>query len=262
MLIAILLVVFAITLIAGFFSGDLISILIVGGIALVFYKIYRADKARKNVNTDTIRSDYDKSKKNYEEKLSRISLPENVYQVYVNDPGTVSGLLTGVWHYCWSEIGQIHLFPFVPNELNFRLYIERDSWKLVSIPIDSINVYTLFGEFYRESKISGGGSDKGKAIAGAIMFGEVGAIVGGSPKEIKTETIEHDTRFTQLSIGYNNQTAILNFDKGAYWAFQRMMPEKDAAVINEVRHKLLVEQQMNEQRAKEIKVPNSYRVES
>lgn len=62
---------------------------------------------------------------------------------------------------------------------------------------DNLIAFTQIGEYSSNSIVSGGGVSLGGAAVGAVLFGPVGAVVGGR-KKVKTQVQATDTRKTVI----------------------------------------------------------------
>lgn len=99
--------------------------------------------------------------------------------------------------------------------------------------MDEIEYFTVEGEFYHETKISGGGGgglSVTGAIAGGILWGPIGAVIGSLDNKIeanKSETIIHDTRKTILHIVKGFSRGIISLDYSDYNTLKYLIPEKD-----------------------------------
>jgi len=128
----------------------------------------------------------------------------------------------------------------------------------IQIPISKIEHFYITGEYFRESKISGGGgggSSLGGAIIGGAIAGGAGAVIGSRKKvsEIKSELVTHDTRETILSYFSNNgsrETIVLHH--ADYQVLEDLIPEKNYAVVTEARRQLLVQKSIMNTGAKAI----------
>jgi hypothetical protein len=96
----------------------------------------------------------------------------------------------------------------------------------VEIPISKIAYYTRIGDFYTVTK--GGGSSITGAVAGGVIAGGAGAVVG-SRKSVDTKEI--DKRITVLKvIDYNGEEKIIKFSSESYDIFFGLIPDKEKSV--------------------------------
>ncbi len=121
-----------------------------------------------------------------------------------------------------------------------------------------IEYFAQIGEIYKENRISGGGgggtSIKG-AVAGQVIAGSVGAIIGSrnKNKEVKSELITHDTRETIINyFDENNMRCTLYFDTKAFQIFKDLIPEKEYAIVNAINSSQLVAEQKSNSEYKNI----------
>lgn len=144
------------------------------------------------------------------------------------------------------------LIKITPDEMIIYPKDEIQSEKdlnITKIKRDDIEFYQEEGEIYREQVISGGGSGKinvGGAIVGDILAGPAGMIIGGSRKvkDVKSETVTHDTRTIVLSYFFSKEHKIrrkLVFDKGIKQFFDDNIPEKEYSIVELNKKKKLIE---------------------
>lgn len=106
--------------------------------------------------------------------------------------------------------------------------------KLSELPLNQIECFSQHGEIFRENKITGGGgrgSSIGGAVAGEIIAGEAGAVIGSRQKvnEIKSELITHDTRETFLNYLDNDKRYPLFFNVESYQTLNDLILKKNMA---------------------------------
>jgi len=105
-------------------------------------------------------------------------------------------------HYAYIHNLAFNIFPLLKKypPLKFPQSQELiELYKCTSIPLSSIDYFTVSGEIYRENKISGGGSNIGDALIGEALGGTAGAIAGSRlGTEINSYTITHDSRMMVL----------------------------------------------------------------
>ena len=119
-------------------------------------------------------------------------------------------------------------------------------WTMISVPLDKIKHFKMVGSIGYSSDVhggggSGGGVNMGGAVAGALLFGGVGAIIGsqlGTETRIdavKTEVTEHDNRKVEFFYEDESGTTVsLILGPTAYECLMKLIPEKafDAVVTN------------------------------
>lgn len=109
---------------------------------------------------------------------------------------------------------------------------------IFAIPIDCIDYFQERGDINYSTEVRGGGGYiKGAnitgAVAGKLMFGNIGAIIGSGVgtkskiDEVYSETIEHDNRYVVLRYRQGNSTKELQFDFSCYEILVNLIPEKD-----------------------------------
>lgn len=149
-------------------------------------------------------------------------------------------LLSSRNYYVWIEKDALSLFPVFTNRAMFRTF--EDKIHVTAIPLDDISYFCRDGEIFHEQIISGGGgggsSIKG-AVIGGIIAGEAGAVIG-SRKEtqaITSRTVTHDTRCVLLKA----KTGEIKFESNSYDAIAELIPEKDYAVVEELRRRSAID---------------------
>jgi len=217
-------------------------------------------------------SSYTKEKESYERKATeenaisefrkkyraikdQLDIPETAKQIIFYKSSMKSPIkLTNKKNdvYVWIFEDNICFFPYTPASIDS---VSLDDMKITTIPVRQIEYFSTQGEVYRENRISGGGgggSSLGGAVAGGLIAGETGAIIGSRKKvnEIKSELITHDTRETFLNY-FDNGRHSLFFDIGAYQVFNDLMPEKEFSIVSAVRTSEIIKSQtsINDQKS-------------
>ncbi|MGO5064102.1 MULTISPECIES: hypothetical protein [unclassified Clostridium] len=114
--------------------------------------------------------------------------------------------------YIWKDESNIYI---VPDEFT------HDGFDKIQIPINRIIYFTRIGDCYTSTH--GGGSRLGGAVAGAVIAGETGAMIG-SRKKVETKLV--DKRITILKVLDKNEK-IIKFKSEDYDAFLKLIPEKE-----------------------------------
>lgn len=156
--------------------------------------------------------------------------------------------------YIWKFEDTIHFFPCIPETVRS---ISIADLGIKEIPISQIEYFSKQGEIFRESKISGGGgggSSIGGAVAGGLIAGEAGAIIGSRKKvnEIKSELITHDTRETFLNYFDNDERHSLFFNADAHQIFTDLMPEKEFNIVSALKSSEIIKNQINSDSKKSV----------
>lgn len=183
----------------------------------------------------------------YKSLLSKMSIPKKTE--FVTFLEGADSLVPNHPHYFWLEDNFIHIFPQKYPETYSQYDIQK--LKFVKIPLQAIEYYSAKGDFYTETKISGGGGG-GISLKGALVGGVVGATVGGKTggaagaiiagrkkvKDVQSETIIHDSRATCLYYRYENDVCVLRFGYNDYDVLYKLIPEKsyDAHVLIQAKH--------------------------
>lgn len=112
------------------------------------------------------------------------------------------------------------------------------------IPLNNIIYFQEKGDISYSTSISGGGGGSksmsiGGAIAGKLMFGDVGAIIGSRAgtgvhiNEIKSEAIEHDNRYVVLRYEKKNGSYCdLQLEHRCYGILNELIPEKEYSHVS------------------------------
>ena len=130
------------------------------------------------------------------------------------------------------------------SEQEMRTYFARNRVKGFYIPLSNIEYFSMGGQKYATTEITGGGGKIGGssltgAVVGGVVAGEAGAIIG-SRKQTTIDPIQSHTRVhdeTEAYIKYKDQNGILkeivsdrNAD-GFFNALKKVIPEKEYAYI-------------------------------
>ena len=187
----------------------------------------------------------------------QINIPEKAkeityYKSSENSPIKLTNSKNKV--YIWKSEGNIFFFPCNPAGIDS---ISIADLRINTIPVSQIEYFSKRGEIFRESKISGGGgggSSVGGAVAGGLIAGEAGAVIGSRKKvnEIKSELITHDTRETFLNYFDNNERHSLFFDIDAYQIFNDWIPEKEYNIVHAIKSSEIIKTQINAESNKSV----------
>lgn len=106
-----------------------------------------------------------------------------------------------------------------------------------SIPLKDIKMYRIEGNVHYTSDVSGGGANLGGAVAGGLLFGGAGAVVGSKVgTNIQTETVKTDDRKLVLYYLENNALKVEKIDcngdiDDTLEVLRKLMPQKDEAML-------------------------------
>ena len=214
--------------------GILLGIIILG---IVFYIIKNAINKKNKENTlkefqEKHKSEIDSCKKKYNQYVAELEfLKEQKFGLkarYINieDDYYVIGGDNSV---CFAKI-------INPQEL-FINYIENGKaeiiepkeGKIISEKYDKRNIlfWRELGDIRYVSNVSGGGSSIKGAVAGAVVAGEAGAIIG-SRKGVTTETKEIDTRELVVKFANGTEKKLTYIYKEA---LMQTIPEKEYSFV-------------------------------
>jgi hypothetical protein len=149
--------------------------------------------------------------------------------------------------YIWKAEANICLFPSTPAT---QFSLSLDNVKVYLIPVSQIEYFSKRGEIFRENKISGGGgggSSIGGAVAGGLIAGDVGAVIGSRKKVegIKSELVTHDTRETFINyFDENKERQSLFFDNNAFQVLNDLIPEKEFNIVNSLKSNMIINNQL------------------
>ena len=137
-------------------------------------------------------------------------------------------LLDSILFYIWKEENKLRLVSsphWLLSEPD-KLYFFGDFIETGEIDIDNINYYSLQGEKYTTTELSGGGSSLGKAVVGGAIAGSAGAVIA-SRKEVTSSTKVVDER--QTIINYQNENGVTHIilSSNAYDFLLEILPDKD-----------------------------------
>lgn len=196
------------------------------------------------------------AREKYNEFRKQVIISESVKEITYFKCSSKSPIeLTNGKHkvYIWKADGLINFFPCAPETTDSISFV---TLKINSVPVEQIEYFSKQGEVFRENKISGGGgggSSIGGAVAGGLIAGEAGAVVGSRKKvnDIKSELITHDTRETFLNYFIDSERHSLFFDNDAFQIFNDLIPEKEFSIVNALRSSEIIKNQVstNEQKS-------------
>lgn len=197
------------------------------------------------------------AKERYDEIRKQVSIPETTKEIIYFKSSAKSPIElanTKQKVYIWKADGNICFFPCSPETVDS---ISLATLKINSVPVSQIEYFSKRGEVFRENKISGGGgggSSIGGAVAGGLIAGEAGAVIGSRKKvnEIKSELITHDTRETFVNYFVGNERHSLFFDNNAFQTFNDLIPEKEFSIVNAVKSSELIKNQVSASSQKSV----------
>ncbi|ABR48985.1 hypothetical protein Amet_2835 [Alkaliphilus metalliredigens QYMF] len=220
---------------------------------------------REEVNKENEEKEeaYEELWRKYIDIKTKINIPNNANKVqYLK--GTLDNLPRNNITCIWVEEDNLCFFPAKPPEpiSNDREYLRKQVQKIkqFKIPIDKIEYYKTKGEIVRENKISGGGgggySIKG-AVAGALLAGGAGAIIGSRKKNeaIKSEMIEHDNREMLMSyIDNTNSRRSVYFEYSDFETLKELLPEKEYTVVDAIQNQNILKKEMDKNKSATEKI--------
>ena len=197
------------------------------------------------------------AKEKYDEIRKQVSIPETAKEITyfkssAKSPIELANKKQKV--FIWKSDNSICFFPCTPETVDS---ISFATLKIDSVPISQIEYFSKRGEVFRENKISGGGgggSSIGGAVAGGLIAGEAGAVIGSRKKvnEIKSELITHDTRETFVNYFVNNERHSLFFDDNAFQRFNDLIPEKEFSIVNAIKSSEIIKNQVSANSQKSV----------
>lgn len=123
--------------------------------------------------------------------------------------------------------------------------------EVITANIKEIISFNIVGDAYTDVK--GGGSSLGGAVAGAVVAGGAGAVIG-SRKKVQSERV--DKRNTLITIKKNGQIENIFLPPTAYEILLKLIPEKD---INFVKSNVTEKETIVTKEAKNNDIPNQIR---
>lgn len=197
------------------------------------------------------------AREKYDEIRKQVTIPETAKEITyfkssVKSPIELANKKQKV--FIWKSDGNICFFPCTPETVDSLSFT---TLKIESVPISQIEYFSKRGEVFRENKISGGGgggSSIGGAVAGGLIAGEAGAVIGSRKKvnEIKSELITHDTRETFVNYFVGNERHSLFFDDNAFQRFNDLIPEKEFSIVNAIKSSEIIKNQVSANSQKSV----------
>ena len=190
------------------------------------------------------------AKEQYDEIRKQVNIPETAKKITyfkssAKSPIELANSKNKV--YIWKSKGNLSFFPCSPSDI-YSILIAK--LKIYTIRVSQVEYFSKSGEIFRENKISGGGgggSSIGGAVAGGLIAGDTGAIIGSRKKinQIKSELITHDTRETFLNYFDGNERQTLYFDNNAFQTFNDLIPEKEFSIVSAIKSSEIIKNQVN-----------------
>lgn len=239
-------------------NGSCVSVLFIVYVVLSF-SILSAYNQQTTENEKAIiqANALHEAREKYDAISKQIGVPETAKEIIYLKASKNSPIeLANKQHkiYVWKMGSDIHFFPCSPDTVDS---ISFETLKINSVPVNQIEYFSKRGEVFRENKISGGGgggSSIGGAVAGGLIAGEAGAVIGSRKKvnEIKSELITHDTRETFINYFVDNERHSLFFENNAFQIFNDLIPEKEFSIVNAVRSSELIKNQVSANSQKSV----------
>ena len=148
---------------------------------------------------------------------------------------------------CWKADNNLFIISSLVNIKNYMDTLSLENLRKFMgyeflifnkvIPITQIEYFSLEGEIFMETKITGGGGGGSSitgAVVGGLIAGGAGAIVGSRKgiTPISSQIIKHDNRETELKYyDDENNLQTLMFSYESYEIFKLLIPEKEYRFI-------------------------------
>lgn len=218
------------------FNVMLMYVLLEIVVAIVGALSYNARK--KNINNKFLES-----------KIGEIENQKKLYLQYIDNFEKEKSKVLGTYSKCYKFSDSYYLIRKRNDTLLFvncyppeEFRVEQDPHMIIDSKKGRVNVTTydikniLFwqeiGSLQYTSNVSGGGVNVGGAIAGAMIAGNVGAIIG-SRESITTETQEHDSRKILMKMTDGEEKVYLYKYRDA---FSTCIPEKEFTYVSLMNH--------------------------
>lgn len=179
------------------------------------------------------------------ERLKSLNMPDNPLCVTITKKS--NSIFTGK-SYIWISDNKIYFYPYFRNNMDYEKYVDCvDSVNEISIDLDKIEYFATQGEIFRENKITGGGgggSSISGAIAGGVIAGGAGAIIGSRQKiePLSSQLITIDTRETYINYFdkyKQRQSIFLEFID--YQTLIDLIPTKEYSIVTELKKNKLIQ---------------------
>ena len=153
--------------------------------------------------------------------------PEKSFLVRVTDGGE---LLSKGKLEVWREGDTLCFFRRDRN-----LYTGKDNLYSGELPVQAIRFYRLCGGMRTETRVSGGGVTVDRSAAywagweHPFSFNPHGRAIEAAVQSepVRTEQVQHDERYVQLRVQWENRRVDLRFSPDSLAAFDALIPEKE-----------------------------------
>ena len=153
--------------------------------------------------------------------------PEKSFLVRVADGGE---LLSKGKLEVWREGDTLCFFRRDRN-----LYTGKDNLYSGELPVQAIRFYRLCGGMRTETRVSGGGVTVDRSAAywagweHPFSFNPHGRAIEAAVQSepVRTEQVQHDERYVQLRVQWENRRVDLRFSPDSLAAFDALIPEKE-----------------------------------
>ncbi len=223
----------------------LIIAVIIVSLGIHAYQVQKKEDEEKEKQKE---EDKERGIKVYMDAFSWVVIPDNTSIVRYRN-GFPDLLKTD--NYVWIEKDSLCFFPANPPPNDSPDYVKQIIQH--KIPLEKIVYYTTKGEIVHETKLSGGGgggSSLEGAVAGGIIAGGAGAIIG-SRKEIdpiQSQLVTHDKRETVLLyLDHINIEREMLFGPEAYDVLDKLIPEKSYRIVDAIRTNRIMQDQLDPQ---------------
>lgn len=217
---------------------------------LLFIILKGLDKADKENGEDKLIRIYDRIHETYDIPYTAKRMKMLKFNNWIYPEGAEAF----VWMYkdtlCILNLHMLESIKKIISGINVDK-MDFSKLELTEIMLNDVDYFFEAGEYSTHTKISGGGGGGSSllgAVAGGVLFGGVGAIIGSRRRidPITTELLVQDTRETILKYYINGDEYFIHFSANDIKKFNELIPSKKLNVVDKDEQSISISEPKND----------------